>query len=75
VALELDLHILTEEIVERLDDDDLIAFLVGIVEAVDDIDTTECLWHKFREVLIAQEKAALAEEKAELAEEKVDAPD
>jgi hypothetical protein len=59
VALELDLNVLTEELVERLDDDDLIAFIVGLVEAVDDIDTTEHLWNKMRAVLQAQEKAAL----------------
>jgi hypothetical protein len=62
VALELDLNVLTEELIDRLDDDDLIAFLVGIVEAVDDVDTTEHLWNKMREILQAQERAALAEE-------------
>jgi hypothetical protein len=59
VSLELDLNVLTEELVDRLDDDDLVAFLVGIVEAVDDIDTTEHLRKKMREILQAQEKAAL----------------
>jgi hypothetical protein len=59
VALELDLNVLTEELVDRLDEDDLVTFLVGVVEAQDDIDTTEHLWNKMREILQVQEKAAL----------------
>lgn len=65
VALELNLNILTEEIVDRLDDDDLVTFVLGLVEAVDDIDTTEHLWNKLRELLTAQEKAAMADEETD----------
>lgn len=65
VTLDLDLNILTEEIVDRLDDDDLVTFVLGLVEAVDDIDTTEHLWNKLRELLTAQEKAAMAEEETD----------
>jgi hypothetical protein len=59
ITLELDLNVLTEELVDRLDEGDLVSFLVGIAEAYDDLDTTELVLNKLGAIHRAQEEAAL----------------
>jgi hypothetical protein len=62
--MNMDLNSFAQELVDRLDEDDLVHFVLGIVELYDDLDTTEHLLQKMQGLLRAQEKAALEDEDA-----------
>ena len=63
MTIELDLNTLAEELVDRLHEQDLIDFVVGLVEAFDDLDTTQDIQSKITDLREKQEQDALEAER------------
>jgi len=63
MTIALDLNTLAEELVDRLHEQDLIDFVMGLVEAFDDLDTTQDIQRRVTELREKQEQDALEAER------------